>query len=106
MTDMLFSVNGRKLSGYRKMGTTTDADDEAVTVEVDDRGRITIPVALRDRLGILPGDELAVELEEGELVVRPEQSGLLTVTSGKTDWGAEAFPDSGEATFGGRSRDE
>ena len=88
------------------MGTVTREDEETVTVEVDDRGRITIPVALRDRLGILPGDELAIELDEGRLVVRPEQADLLTVTSGKADWGKEAFPDSGEATFGGRARDD
>lgn len=87
------------------MGTTTREDDEDLTVEVDDRGRITIPVALRDRLGILPGDELVIGLEEGRLVVRPERSDLVTVTSGKRDWGHEAFPDSGEATFGGRPPD-
>lgn len=88
------------------MGTTEQVDDEGFTVEVDDRGRITIPVTLRDRLGILPGDELDIRIEEGRLVVRPEQADLVTVTSGKTDWGAEAFPDSGEATFGGRARDD
>jgi AbrB family looped-hinge helix DNA binding protein len=88
------------------MGTPLEEDEEHVTVEVDDRGRITIPVALRDRLGILPGDELAIELDEGRLVVRPEQADLLTVTSGKDDWETEAFPDSGEATFGGHTRDD
>jgi len=88
------------------MGIVTREDEETVTVEVDDRGRITIPVALRDRLGIVPGDELAIELDEGRLVVRPEQADLLAATSGKADWGKEAFPDSGEATFGGRARDD
>lgn len=87
------------------MGNLAQEDDENITVEVDDRGRITIPVALRDRLGILPGDELALDLEEGRLVMRPEQADLVTATSGKTDWGPEAFPDSGEATFGGGPRD-
>lgn len=87
------------------MGTLTQKDDESITVEVDDRGRITIPVALRDRLGILPGDELTIDLEEGRLVMRPEQADLVTATSGKTNWGPEAFPDSGEATFGGGARD-
>lgn len=88
------------------MGTRTQTDDGNITVEVDDRGRITIPVALRDRLGILPGDELAIDLEEGQLVVQPEQADLETATSGKTDWGPEAFPGSGEATFGGGTRDD
>lgn len=88
------------------MGTTEQADDEDFTVEVDDRGRITIPVALRDRLGILPGEELEIEIEDGRLIVRPEQVDLVTVTSGKTDWGTETFPDSGEATFGGPGRDD
>lgn len=103
---MLFSYEWEIYDGYVKMGTVTQADDESLTVEVDDRGRITIPVALRDRLGIRPGDELAIGLEEGRLVVRPERSDLLTVTSGKHEWGPEAFPDSGKATFGGRSSDD
>lgn len=82
------------------MGTSQQANEESPTVEVDDRGRITIPAGLRDQLGIRPGDELAIESKDGRLIVHPEQTELVTVTSGKTDWGEEAFPDSGEATFG------
>lgn len=82
------------------MGSSEQADDGCRTVEVDDSGRITIPSGLRDQLGIRPGDTLSIEVTNGSLVVHPEQTDLVRVTSGKTDWGPEAFPDSGEATFG------
>ncbi len=71
------------------------------TIEIDDRGRVTIPKAVRDRLGIHPGDRMTVEVAEGEIRLRPDISGLETVTRGD-DWGSEAFQDAGRATFGDR----
>lgn len=87
------------------MGTADGLTDGTSTVEVDDRGRVTIPKPVRERLGILPGDELALEITEGGLRLDIGRDGLVTVTSGKTEWGPETFPGSGEATFGGRPPD-
>jgi AbrB family looped-hinge helix DNA binding protein len=36
---------------------------------VSEKGQITIPKALRERLGILPGTILEIEASEGKLVV-------------------------------------
>lgn len=88
------------------MGTADGLTDGTSTVEVDDRGRVTIPKPVRERLGILPGDELTLEITEDGLRFVPERNGLVTVTSGKGDWGPETFPDSGEATFGDRPPDD
>ena len=70
------------------------------TVEVDDRGRITVPKELRERLGVFPGDEIEVEIDDGCLRLVPTHAGLVTAESPKTEWGSEAFPDSGATTFG------
>lgn len=85
------------------MGTKDGVTEGRPTVEVDDRGRVTIPKPVRERLGILPGDELTLEFTGDGLRLVPDRSGLVVATSGKTDWGPETFPDSGEATFGGRA---
>jgi len=41
------------------------------TPVVSSRGQITLPVGLRRRLGISPGDFLIVEDRDGELVFKP-----------------------------------
>lgn len=46
---------------------------------------------------------MALEVTGDGLRLNPDRDGLATATSGKTDWGPETFPDSGEATFGGRT---
>jgi AbrB family looped-hinge helix DNA binding protein len=33
-------------------------------VEVDDRGRVTIPAAIRKKLNLKPGDKLSIEIDE------------------------------------------
>ena len=71
------------------------------TIEFDDRGRVTIPKEVRDRLGIHPGDAVSVQVTDGEIRLRPEIDGLATVTRDE-GWGEEAFLDAGEATFGDR----
>jgi AbrB family looped-hinge helix DNA binding protein len=41
------------------------------TLIVSSRGQVTLPAALRKRLGITPGDVLIVEERDGELVFKP-----------------------------------
>lgn len=41
---------------------------------VDEKGRITIPQAIRQSLQIDPGEEVAVTLEDGRIVIQPRIS--------------------------------
>jgi antitoxin PrlF len=41
------------------------------TLVVSNRGQVTLPVSLRKRLGIEPGDVLIVDDRGGELVLKP-----------------------------------
>lgn len=41
---------------------------------VDEKGRVTIPQAIRESLHIEPGEEVAVELVDGRIVIRPRIS--------------------------------
>lgn len=46
------------------MGTSDDR-------RVDEKGRVTIPRAIREALQIGPGEEVAVALEDGRVVIQP-----------------------------------
>ena len=39
--------------------------------QIDAKGRITIPTEIREQLGLGPGERVRVEVEDGEIVVRP-----------------------------------
>jgi len=41
-----------------------------MTTIVSEKGQITIPKAARDRLGLLPGTRLVIEVEAGRLIGR------------------------------------
>jgi AbrB family looped-hinge helix DNA binding protein len=43
---------------------------QSMKATVGERGQVTIPKALRDRLGIRPGQMLEFEAEDGRLVAR------------------------------------
>lgn len=49
------------------MGTREDR-------RVDEKGRITIPQKIRESLQIDPGEEVAVEVEDGRVVISPRIS--------------------------------
>lgn len=38
---------------------------------VDEKGRVTIPQSIREALHIEPGEEVAVELDDGHVVIQP-----------------------------------
>jgi len=79
------------------MGTSTEEIDR---IEIDDRGRITIPKPVRERLGIVPGDEFELELEDSRIVLKTEHEGLETATARREGWDDHSL-DAGEALFGG-----
>lgn len=41
---------------------------------VDEKGRVTIPQAIRESLHIDPGEEVTVEQDDGRIVIRPRIS--------------------------------
>jgi len=49
------------------MGTSEDR-------RVDEKGRVTIPQAIRESLQIDAGEEVAIEVEEGRIVISPQIS--------------------------------
>lgn len=87
------------------MSSTDDPGGETYgSVEINDRGRLTIPKELREALRIDAGTEFTVVREGGDIRLVRQLPELQTLTSGRSDeeWGEEAFRDAGEATFGGR----
>jgi AbrB family looped-hinge helix DNA binding protein len=78
-----------------------DADEQYGTAELNDRGRLTIPKALREDLQLDDGVEFTVIREGGDIRLVRKLPELETVTRGD-EWGEEAFRDAGEATFGDR----
>lgn len=69
-------------------------------IKMDERGRVLIPTEEREKLGLKSGTEFELVEEKGVLLLKPIVSEPMTVKSNKRKWGEEAFPDSGEATFG------
>ena len=68
---------------------------------IDDRGRLTIPKALRDDLRIEGKTSVAVIRDGNEIRLVRQPLELETVSSGQSrdEWSADAFRDAGEATF-------
>lgn len=76
-------------------------DPESVVLHVDDRGRVTIPKRVRDRLGIEPNSELPARLEGSSLTVDPHPSERIEhATAGRSDWEGTRPTDAGEVLFG------
>jgi AbrB family looped-hinge helix DNA binding protein len=47
-----------------------------MTMRVGPKGQIVIPKPVRDRLGIVPGDEVVVDELDGEVRIRPAGDGI------------------------------
>ena len=82
----------------------SSTDDEYGDVEVNDRGRLTIPKALRDDLQIEAGTTFTVVREGTDIRLVRQLPDLETLSTGNSseEWDETAFRDAGEATFGGR----
>ncbi len=86
-----------------KMGNTTSEaiEGDELTLTVDDRGRVTLPKEVRDRLGIEPNDEIPATLVGSVLKVTPTPSSKLeTATAGRESWEHTTPTDAGETLFG------
>ena len=80
-------------------------DDQQLTLRVDDRGRVTLPKEIRDKLGIESNDEIPATLVGSVLELNPAPSAKLeTATADRDDWTATTPTDAGETLFGPMDR--
>ncbi|GGI96100.1 hypothetical protein GCM10008995_02700 [Halobellus salinus] len=82
--------------------TSLKADSgEEITLRVDDRGRVTLPKAVRDRLGIESNDTIPATLVGSVLELNPKPSSKLeTATANRESWENTTPTDAGETLFG------
>lgn len=84
---------------------TNDQHDQQLTLRVDDRGRVTLPKEIRERLGIESNDEIPATLVGSVLELNPTPSSKLeTATAGRDDWTETTPTDAGETLFGPMDR--
>lgn len=84
---------------------TGKTHDEQLRLRVDDRGRVTLPKEIRDRLGIESNDEIPATLVGSVLELNPTPSAKLqTATAGRDDWTETTPTDAGDALFGPMDR--
>jgi AbrB family looped-hinge helix DNA binding protein len=88
------------------MGTPSDGDrGEEITLTVDDRGRVTLPKEIRERLGIESNDTIPATLVGSVLEVNPKPSSKLEpATADREDWTDSTPTDAGESLFGSMDR--
>jgi AbrB family looped-hinge helix DNA binding protein len=59
-------------------------------ITVSEKGQITIPKEVRDRLGILKGDKLIVYFKDNEIILKkPEKKRLVEILRSHTRWGVK-----------------
>lgn len=74
---------------------------EEITLNVDDRGRVTLPKEVREQLGIEPNDRIPATLVGSVLEVNPQPSSkLVTASANRDDWEDTTPTDAGESLFG------
>jgi hypothetical protein len=87
-----------KKNGKNSVEETTE---EEFTLNVDDRGRVTLSKEIRDQLGIESNDEIPARLVGSVLEVNPNPSlKLQTATAGRDSWENTTPSDAGESLFG------
>lgn len=80
-------------------------EEEYGEAEINHRGRLTIPKALRDEMHLEAGEKFKVIRDGAEIRLVRQLPELETLSSGKSkdEWAdSDAFRDAGDATFGGR----
>lgn len=84
-----------------------EPDSEEFRLTVDDRGRVTLPKELRERLGIDLNDTIPATLVGSVLELNPRPSSeLRTATAGRDDWEGTTPTDAGDSLFGPMDPDE
>lgn len=74
---------------------------QEITLEVDNQGRIVLPEAARDQLGIEPGERIPALLVGGRLYLNPKpSSNLEPATAGHGAWADSTPTDVGDGLFG------
>jgi AbrB family looped-hinge helix DNA binding protein len=56
---------------------------DGLKTAIDPAGRVVVPKALRDELGLLPGRELEIRAQDGNLVIEPLPTQVKLVRRGK-----------------------
>jgi len=57
-------------------------------ITVSEKGQITIPKEVRERLNILKGDKFIVYLKDNEIILKkPEKRRLVEILKSHTRWG-------------------
>lgn len=70
-------------------------------LRVDDEGRLAIPEAIRERLGIESDSEVQARVDDDVLSVGPRPSSRIrTASVDRDDWSDSTPTDAGEALFG------
>jgi len=73
---------------------------DSITVTVDDRCRVTLPKAVRERLHVDAGDDLTVAIKDGEIRLQSDRTPFEPIESNKTEWETGAFLDTETAMVG------
>jgi bifunctional DNA-binding transcriptional regulator/antitoxin component of YhaV-PrlF toxin-antitoxin module len=70
--------------------------EEVFRAKLNNEGRMNIPVACRQRLGFQPGQEVLMQISNGQLLVYTQEQTLKRIQ----DWVASAVPVGGSLADG------
>ena len=69
-----------------------------IKVNIDDRGRITLPKSIRDKYGLNEESELVIEESENELTIKIKKKPFTRIKA-NIDWTNVGFFKSGDVSF-------